>query len=383
MSKKDYDLFNDDVMNNLEKLKAKYSDIGIEDDEPIARPKPSKVEKVEYEPEEAYEEYDEQDTDDYDYDSDDADDGYYEEYEEEQYTETDNNVNDEAHSPADYDEAEEYYEEEKKPAKKKNKKKSKKKNKSSKVLTIILALLILVIIWGAFFGIDFVLASSMQKPLFCIKTAEYENGSIDYTGLFYKFQYHVEDNGENITVCLPWFMKGPNDGIEKAGDKEEPENKQEKTAPVAESSNTIKIKIPKEFYGELKDGKLELTDEQKEQGFKSVELGEKKKSAIFTIDKEDYDVFIGEMRAQVAKDLSAIADDKDYPSIKKVEYSNDFSNVTLYVDSKLYETSLDHFISESIFEWVGKYKAYAQRELVCDLVVKDVVDNTIVEESKG
>lgn len=369
MSKKDFDLFNDDVLSGLEKLKAKYSDLGLEDDdEPIVKPQ-SVVEK---EPEEEY--YEEQPAEE-DY----PDEGeYYDDDYEEEYPEN-NSVENEHHTPAAYEEADEMEYEEKP-----KKKKSKKKNKSSKVLTIILAVLILVIIWGALFGIDFVLASSMQKPFFCVKTEEYENGSADYTGAFYKLQYHIEDNGETVIVCLPWFMKGPNDEIDKnAAKAEKKEEKQEKTAPVFESSKTIKIKIPKEFYGELKDGKLELTDEQKEQGFKSVELSEKKKSATFTIDKADYDIFIGEMREQVAKDLSAIADDKDYPSIKKVEYTNDFSNVTLSVDSKLYETSLDHFISESIFEWVGKYKAYAQRELVCDLVVKDVVDGTIVEESKG
>ncbi|MCQ2479167.1 MAG: hypothetical protein MJ120_00905 [Clostridia bacterium] len=367
MSKKDYNMFDDDVMSNLEKLKAKYSDFGIDDDEPVERPKPvmDEVEPEEY--------YDEQDS--YDYDSEDADEDYYEEYEEEQYPENDNYVNDDVHSPADYDEAEEYEE-----VKKPKKKKGKKKNKSQKVLTTILAILIFVIIWGAFFGIDFVLASSMQKPFFCVKTAEYENGSVDYTGLFYKFQYHVEDNGENLTVCLPWLMKGPNDELKEGESKNEPENKPDL---AGESAKQIKITVPKEFYGELVDGKLELTDEQKAQGFESVELSKDKKSAVFTIEKDEYDAFIGKMREQVRSDLASIAEDKDYPSIKKVEYTNDFSNVTLYVDSKLYETSLDHFISESIFEWVGQYKAFTQREPVCDLVVKDVVDGTIVEDSKG
>lgn len=102
---------------------------------------------------------------------------------------------------------------EKKVKKQKAQKTSAPKKKSKKLLVIILAIAIPIALWVAAFATDLILVNKWYTPFFCVETAEYENGSKNYVGLFYKIQFHVEEDGDISGECLPWFVEGPNDKI--------------------------------------------------------------------------------------------------------------------------------------------------------------------------
>lgn len=376
MSDNKYDSF-DDLLANLEKLRERYSDYGDDyaddndfsvsvssADENIYDYADEVTEKETEEPENYGDYYSEAEpvNDEPEYEEDSADD-------EDDYAEPE----EEAYSDAVYLGTEDNYSKEKKAGNKK------KKSTSSKVLTVILSLLIALIIWGALFAIDYVLVSSSNDPFFCIKTQEYDNGSKDFTGLFYKYQLHVENNGATESVCLPWFMKGPNDGLEKLDENSE---KADSTDISSDDLMPLEITIPAEFIEEDTTKGLKLTEEQKKQGFKEVKLN-KDGSATYKIQKGNYRIFLAKLKNSLCADLNSLAQENEYPSIKKVEFTNDLSSVTLYVEKEEYIEGLDHFIDQSIFEWVGRYKSFANQIPACDLIIKDITDNSVIEESKG
>lgn len=83
----------------------------------------------------------------------------------------------------------------------------------NKLLYIIIAVAVPILLWLTVFITDITLVSNWKTPFFCAKTYEYENGSRDYKGAFYQFQIHINEQGEVESVCLPWFVKGPNDSL--------------------------------------------------------------------------------------------------------------------------------------------------------------------------
>ena len=100
----------------------------------------------------------------------------------------------------------------------KEKKDKQKKNKDGKkkhgrLPYIIVAVAVPILLWLTVFITDITLVSNWKTPFFCAKTYEYENGSRDYKGAFYQFQIHINEQGEVESVCLPWFVKGPNDSL--------------------------------------------------------------------------------------------------------------------------------------------------------------------------
>lgn len=92
-------------------------------------------------------------------------------------------------------------------------KKSKNAKKHGKLPYIIIAVAVPILLWLTVFITDITLVSNWKTPLFCAQTYEYENGSRDYKGAFYQFQIHINEQGEVESVCLPWFVKGPNDSL--------------------------------------------------------------------------------------------------------------------------------------------------------------------------
>ena len=87
------------------------------------------------------------------------------------------------------------------------------KKKHGKLPYIIVAVAVPILLWLTVFITDITLVSNWKTPFFCAKTYEYENGSRDYKGAFYQFQIHINEQGEVESVCLPWFVKGPNDSL--------------------------------------------------------------------------------------------------------------------------------------------------------------------------
>ena len=264
-------------------------------------------------------------------------------------------------------------------------KKKKNKKKARKIRNIILIAFIALVLWGTIFAVDLVFVSNWQDPIFCKKTAEYENGSKDFVGAFYKVQYHVDDNGDIYTVCLPWFVKGPNADFKEAdsnSDESDTIAEEVNAAPVETDNTPIEITIPSEFMEEDTSAGIELTAEQKQRGYISASVNGDG-SVTYQINKSDYDREVETIKLDVKTKLQNLANDTDYPSIKKVEFDDEFSTVSMYVDKAVYTTGLDSFASVSVYSWVGYYQSFAQKSLVCDLTIYDYADNSVIEQSRG
>ncbi len=257
----------------------------------------------------------------------------------------------------------------------------KKKKKSHKLRNTLLIVFILAVIWGAFFAVDYVLISNWREPVFCIKTDEFKNGSVSYMGLFYKFQYHNDDNGNKESLCMPWFKAGPNDTLERKNEKASTVKTNAKVAGgVAETDNSteVTVSIPEDYLGFLGDDfnrtAPELTSEQQQQGYKSVSVNSEDNSVSFTLGKADHLMAVETIKTKVIENLENLAANTEYPSIKKEEHNaDDFSSVTLYVDKKVFESNFDRFVDQYVFENVGFYQSFAQLELKCSLVIKDEI----------
>lgn len=116
------------------------------------------------------------------------------------------------------------------------------------------------------------------------------------------------------------------------------------TDVVDEKLLTVDIVIPAVCFSEAKPATAELTQEQKDMGFKSAKVNEDG-SVTYTVSKKLYKTIKEETAKSTEEQLSVIPDIA--PSVKSVEYNEDFSEIILKVDKAAYENTLD---SLSVFQ---------------------------------
>lgn len=104
------------------------------------------------------------------------------------------------------------------------------------------------------------------------------------------------------------------------------------------NNDTVSIDIPASLIG--KNATDKLTDEQKNNGFKKAVVN-KDGSVTYTMDSQKYVTFLKEYQNTVAESLDKIKTDGNYKSIKKVDYNDNFSEITLTVDKAKFENGMD------------------------------------------
>ncbi len=104
-------------------------------------------------------------------------------------------------------------------------------------------------------------------------------------------------------------------------------------------SGTVKLTIAKEFVAFMgEDFDYTLTQEQIDNGFTKVEKQEDG-SAVYTIKKEKYDIFIKDLRQTTKESLQEVANllsENGNTSIRKMSSSSDFERITFEVDKQQY-----------------------------------------------
>jgi predicted nucleic acid-binding Zn-ribbon protein len=106
-------------------------------------------------------------------------------------------------------------------------------------------------------------------------------------------------------------------------------------------SRDVEITVPASLVSE--DRSEELTDEDKANGIKEIKTNDDG-SITITIDKSNYADLVKSYSEDVSSGLSSITN--DFPSIKKVDFNDDYSKILLIVDRRSFEESID---SLSIF----------------------------------
>ena len=100
----------------------------------------------------------------------------------------------------------------------------------------------------------------------------------------------------------------------------------------------IVITIPKSLISEQTS--TELTEEQKSMGFKSATLNDDG-TLTLVIAKSEYDTLMQKLKQNTADSLESIVTGGTYPSVKDIEYNDDFSKITLIVEQQSFDEGLD------------------------------------------
>lgn len=142
----------------------------------------------------------------------------------------------------------------------------------------------------------------------------------------------------------------------------------------------VTITIPSSLVGE--DTASELTDEQKEKGFKSMSRNGDG-SITYVITKSAHKTMMEDLRTSTAKTLDDIVSSGNFTSIKKIEYNNDFTEVSMQVDKEEFEGGLDGLSALSVWFSGALYQAFNGVEADDLSVTINVVDEKTNETFKS
>ena len=138
------------------------------------------------------------------------------------------------------------------------------------------------------------------------------------------------------------------------------EEKGESTS-TNEEAEVKKITMPIEQYEEL--SKEEITSLLQEEGVKNIQFS-KENTVVYEVPKKQYDEKKNTLQAELKDMITAIQQKDQYPSIKAVEVSKDFTHYQLTVDKEKFEDSFDSLAVLSLamstlyyFSYVGDLAA--------------------------
>lgn len=146
------------------------------------------------------------------------------------------------------------------------------------------------------------------------------------------------------------------------------------TLEVDQGLIDVKITIPASLAGE--NPSVELTDEQKEQGFKSVAKNEDG-SLTYVITKSAHKTLMEQMSKETANTLNSLISSGDYASYKAIEFNDDFSKITLSVDETAFNNGLDSFGTLAIGMAGAMYQAFNGSEISVTIEIKNVETGTV------
>ncbi len=155
------------------------------------------------------------------------------------------------------------------------------------------------------------------------------------------------------------------------------ESSTESTTPVVdENLLTVDINIPATWFDEDNPATDELTQEQKDNGFKSAKLNDDG-SVTYTIGKSDFKKYKEQLQASTADSLNNIS--ADYPCVKSIEFADDFSEITLKVNRAEYEDGLNSFVIPVAGFSANMYQTYTNEPVKSDVKVVDIDTNETIE----
>lgn len=145
-------------------------------------------------------------------------------------------------------------------------------------------------------------------------------------------------------------------------------------------SGTVEINIPLvllELDGEPFDYKL--TEKDKENGFTSIKKNADG-SATYTIKKKEYTKFIEEYKAEIKNSLDTLTANGTFPSIEKVEYTDNFDKITIIANKEKFESGIDSMCIMTCGLFSYSFQAFdVNSNNECTIEVKDSVSGQIFQ----
>lgn len=148
------------------------------------------------------------------------------------------------------------------------------------------------------------------------------------------------------------------------------------TEIVDENLLTVEITVPASMFDEENQPSNELTEEQKEQGFKSVNINEDG-SVTYTMSKAAFKDYKENLKASTEDTFNNLG--SEYSFIQKVEYDDNFSVVKLYVDEASYSQGFNFMCIMAIGYSANLYQAYTNEEVNCTVEVYNNADGELIE----
>lgn len=153
----------------------------------------------------------------------------------------------------------------------------------------------------------------------------------------------------------------------------------EATTPVVdENLLTVDINVPASWFDEENPATDVLTQEQKDNGFKSAKVNDDG-SVTYTIGKSDFNKYKEELKSSTVDTLKSIS--TEYPCIKSVEFTDNFSEITLKVNKSEYENGLNSLSIPVAGFSANMYQTYTNEPVKSEIKVVDMDTNETIEEA--
>ncbi len=150
------------------------------------------------------------------------------------------------------------------------------------------------------------------------------------------------------------------------------------TEIVDEKLLTVEITVPASMFDEDNQPSNELSEEQKEQGFKSAHVNEDG-SVTYTMSKAAFKDYKENLKATVEDTFNNLG--SEYSFIQKVDYDSNFSVVKLYVDEATYSQGFNFMCVMAVGYSANMYQAYTNEEISCTVEVYNNANGELIESA--
>ena len=151
----------------------------------------------------------------------------------------------------------------------------------------------------------------------------------------------------------------------------------QQTTLAGESQMIVEVTIPKDLQTDDEYSEI-LTKDQQDRGFISVKKNADG-SITYSIRKDAWRMVLTDLKKDVVKIINETNNDESFPSIERITYNTDFSNITFEVNRQVYENSMDSFAGMSVYFAVVYYRLFSQLDQNCTITVIDSITKETID----
>lgn len=147
---------------------------------------------------------------------------------------------------------------------------------------------------------------------------------------------------------------------------------------VDENLLTVDITVPASMFSEESPATDELSQEQKDKGFKSAKLNDDG-SVTYTMDKSAFKDYKEELKKSSEDSLNSLSN--DYPCISNVGYNDNLSEIKISVNRSEYENGMNFLCITQAGFIANIYQAYTNETIKSEIKVIDKDTDEVIESA--
>lgn len=145
---------------------------------------------------------------------------------------------------------------------------------------------------------------------------------------------------------------------------------------VNENLLTVEITIPASWFDEDNPATDELTDEQIADGFDSATVNDDG-SVTYKMSKSAFNDYKEKLRQSTCDTIDNIS--TDYPCVQSSEYTDNFSEVTLYVSESEYNSGSNSFCGYTVAVAANFYQTYTNETVSCEVSIVNADTDEVID----